>query len=372
MSKKASSIAKGIAILMMLMHHLFFSAERIATNGHGQDIIFLPFTMAQVVTFSKCLKICVAVFVFITAYGTFKQISKQIDACPKTDPSAVGKTSSRYALEHIVKLLVNFWVVFIPFVALGCFVSKYNLVSVYADEDIFESAFNFLADFFGMAAMFDTPTFNPTWWYMSLALLLIVIMPALVLLARRIGGVCLLGLSIAFPLLTGLKMESTFWLYAPTVAMGIMFAQYDLFSKLDFGLKEGDKAKRVVLFVVYTCLLLALAYVRRRAGYVYVFNPICAVGVCQIARLIEPVSVVFNFFGKHSMNIFFMHTFFYSRYFGAFVYSFHWFGLVFIVLAGASLLCSIAIEFCKKVLRINDARDRAVEAIRNMKVFSVE
>ena len=88
MSRKASSIAKGIAILMMLMHHLFYSQKRILSHGDGQIVDFFPFGADGVVDFSRSLKICVAIFVIVTAYGTYRQL--QSCSMPKGSMRPMG------------------------------------------------------------------------------------------------------------------------------------------------------------------------------------------------------------------------------------------------------------------------------------------
>ena len=65
-TKEDSNICKGIAICMMLMHHLFGSNDY---NGYVID--FHPFTEGRIVFLAVLCKICVAVFVFITGYGLY-------------------------------------------------------------------------------------------------------------------------------------------------------------------------------------------------------------------------------------------------------------------------------------------------------------
>ena len=117
MSRRTSNIAKGIAILMMLFHHAFYSAAGIADYGNGQQVAFDPFTQAEVIAVASSMKVCVAVFVFVTAYGTFKQFSGRLDSATGKDRSA-----ARYSASHALKLLMNIWTVFIPLILLGFFV----------------------------------------------------------------------------------------------------------------------------------------------------------------------------------------------------------------------------------------------------------
>ena len=368
MSKKASNIAKSIAIMMMLMHHLFSTRSRIAANGHGQAVSFDPFATGHVLVFSQCLKACVAVFVFITAYGIYKSISAKLDRA-SDDAVATGtaEIAARYSCGHVVKLLMNFWAVYIPFALLGFAVSDHTALSVYGGEGVFNGILYFLIDFLGLADMFQTPTLNDTWWYMSLAILLIFLLPVCTLIARKVSSVVFLGIVLVLPPLAGFDTISSVWTYLPTAACGIVFAQYDLFPKLDF------KAKRpwqhALVFVACAILLLVALRARRNVDLVFALNVVGACLVCQIARELERVpglSSVLNFIGRHSMNIFFLHTFIYSYYFGEFIFSFGHFLLIFAVLLAVSLACSVVLEKLKELTRYNKLRDNAVSRVESM------
>jgi len=361
-SKTASNIAKAMAIMMMLMHHLFSTRARIAANGHGQDVSFDPFATGQVLVFCQCLKACVAVFVFITAYGIYKSISAK--HAPDDSDASFSGVAMRYSLGHVVKLLMNFWAVYIPFALLGFAVSDHTALSVYGGEGLFNGVLYFLIDFLGLADMFETPTLNDTWWYMSLAILLIFLLPACTLLARKVGGAVLFGIALVLPPLAGFDTISSFWTYLPTAACGIAFAQHDLFSKLDFGARKPWHF--VLIFVVCAALMFAVLRARRIDELVFALNVVGACLICQMARMIEKVpglSVAFEFVGKHSMNIFLLHTFIYSYYFGQFIFSFGHFLMIFAVLLVASLLCSIVLEQLKRITGYNRLRDRTVSVV---------
>lgn len=362
LSKAASNIAKAIAIMMMLMHHLFSTRSRIAANGHGQDVSFYPFDAGQVLVFSQCLKACVAVFVFITAYGIYKSITAKHD--PEKGDAGFAGVAMRYSCGHVVKLLINFWAVYIPFALLGFAVSDHTVLTVYGGEGVFNGFLYFLIDFMGLADMFGTPTLNDTWWYMSLAILLIFLLPACTLLARKVGGVVLFGIVLILPPIAGFDTISSVWTYLPTAACGMAFAQYDLFSKLDFGAKKPWHY--ALLFVVCAVLMLAVIRARRIDELVFALNVVGACLICQMARILEKVpglSAALQFLGRHSMNIFLLHTFIYSYYFGRFIYSFGHFLLIFAVLLAASLLCSIVLEQLKRLIGYNRLRDRAVASV---------
>ena len=62
-----SNIMKGTAIILMLIHHLFFSEEYIQ-----KCTLILPFEGNFLLLLSSLSKVCVAIFVVISGYGLYK------------------------------------------------------------------------------------------------------------------------------------------------------------------------------------------------------------------------------------------------------------------------------------------------------------
>ena len=356
MSKKASSIAKGIAILMMLFHHLFYSEANIQRNSGGLELSFWPFSVDEAVLFAKAMRICVAVFVFITAYGTFVQLAKKTEG-HNTD---LPRIYAAYSTSHWVKLIFNFWAVALPFIALGFAMPVHNPIDVYGNHGLASGLFYVTADIFGLANLFGTPTMNDTWWYMSLAYCLIFLMPLLHAASRRVGSINVFALSIMVPLLSGLDMDASLLQYFPTAALGTVFAEYRLFEKWNRRITDRASA---ALDMIATIAILALCLAARTVNYPWIFDPVGVLMICHFAQRIEKVSIVLNFLDKHSMNMFMLHTFIYCYYFGWVVYSAYWFGAVLIALTVVSLAASCVIELAKRITRCNDARDSVANRI---------
>lgn len=64
-SKNDTLIVKGIAIVLMVFHNCFLSPSKYA----GQRVSFWPFEEASVNIVCQQLKICVCIFVFLSAYA---------------------------------------------------------------------------------------------------------------------------------------------------------------------------------------------------------------------------------------------------------------------------------------------------------------
>lgn len=66
-SNSDTSVMKGVAIILMLIHHLFYSVERIQ-----KCTLILPFEGKFLLLLSSLSKVCVAIFVLISEYGLYK------------------------------------------------------------------------------------------------------------------------------------------------------------------------------------------------------------------------------------------------------------------------------------------------------------
>ena len=64
-SKKDTNIVKGVAIIAMLFHHCYVTGVKFKAHG----VSFAPFSRDTVVTLALWSKVCVGIFVFLSAYG---------------------------------------------------------------------------------------------------------------------------------------------------------------------------------------------------------------------------------------------------------------------------------------------------------------
>ena len=103
-TKKDSLALKGIAILMMYVHHFYLSPERWA----GYTVDFFPLTESMTVYLAEFLKTCVCVFVFITGYGMTQSLKQKH---PDFRPSSTDMLS--YTRHRLVSLLSNFIFVYL-------------------------------------------------------------------------------------------------------------------------------------------------------------------------------------------------------------------------------------------------------------------
>lgn len=90
----------------------------------------------------------------------------------------------------------------------------------------------------GLSYAFGTPPYNPTWWYMSLAIILLVIIPVFIRTYEKIGySIIILAVLVPRLIWPGINDAelSVFIRYLPVVALGICASKDDWFEKMNTG-----------------------------------------------------------------------------------------------------------------------------------------
>ncbi|MBQ7653768.1 MAG: acyltransferase family protein [Clostridia bacterium] len=336
-TKDDTSAVKGFAILMMLFHHLFLAPERYA----GYDVSFSPLGETRTVLIAQFCKICVAVFVFLSGYGITISMKKLKDG----DKLA----SRRQVAKRYFSLMSGFWFVYIVCLV-TVLVFDRSILSCYSANNLFNSIYFAFVDFMGLANLFGTPTMIGTWWYMSLAVIIVVAVPILYKLYERFGTVALLVVTMC---LCGIFEQKNYdmvrWFF--TLALGMIFAEKDLLAKFkSFKFVKFKVLDYVIKLVLYTAALVACFYARNYADWTvsYLRDGIIPVVVVMwlytVLFEIKPIYVVLKYLGYHSMNIFLSHTLLRGYLLKGFIYSKGNFLVIFLILILLSLGFAIVID----------------------------
>lgn len=350
-TKAHTQIAKGIAITLMMIHHLFRFPDRIKDVSY---ISILPFGKPG---FEYVLgdfgNICIAMFLFLSGYGLYiSTLNKE----SYTLKDSVGK---------IIKLLINYWVVFIVFVPIGLIFFSNNI------------RYNFNITSFIANFTTTSSSYNSEWWFVRLYIELLLLFPLIkLILKRRIMASFALILSfyivaivmelipVIAPQLAFLKKSFIygdirnllFW--QMTFCTGFIFAKFKLFSHMN----EWIMRKKLDKKIFYIPTLITIIAVRIGCSYVFEFigkgNP------TYIDFMLAPIFVlictkfiygyrgnkIFSTLGKHSTNMWLTHTFFCYYYFQNLVYMPKVSILILMWLAALSLTTSIFINFIIRLL----------------------
>lgn len=346
-TKTDSLCFKGIAIIIMMFHHCFKSLSRFK----GYEVDFSPFGQDFVVDMSDYFKICVSIFAFITGYGLYLSAKNKCKNSISTE---------KWTISRLVKTMSGFWFVY-AIVFIVTLIYDRLPQSVYCGKGYTRGIVYGLIDFLGLANLFGTASLMGVWWYMSAAIVFIVIIPIAIKWIDKFGYFILIVFIIAVPRLIGTGYQggvSAYSFILPVIA-GMLFAQYDVFKKLDeLKITKSKVFSEAFQFVVYTGLLVASIVIWMKIPqdkaweFHYAVAPVISICFCKKYIIRIPViKQLLSFFGKHSMNIFLVHDFIRDVYFKDFIYGFEKFWLIAFVLFVISLVISIVIEFVKKVIR---------------------
>lgn len=346
-TKTDSLCLKGIAIILMMFHHCFRSTDRF----EGYEVNFFPFTQDNVIAVSDYFKICVCIFAFITGYGLYLSAKKQC----KNLKSCEKWVSARY-----IKTFSGFWFIYILSFAITQIYDKYPQ-SVYCKEGVTRGIAYIFTDFLGLSNLFSTPILHGNWWYMSAAIIFIILVPIAIKWSEKLGYITLIVSVVTLPrlLATGYGGGVNAYPFILAVVAGMIFAQYNLFEKLlNIKIAKNKILSEIILFILYFSFLLISIYLwikidrNRFWEYHYVISPVISVCFCRKYIIRIPlIKKALAFFGKHSLNVFLIHGFIRQVYFTDFIYSFSNFLISAAVLFLISLAISVVVELIKKLIK---------------------
>lgn len=333
-TKKQTLAVKGLAIILLLTYHLFEN-EHLVT---GLNVIYAPFALDDFLMITGFGNICVAIFVFLTAFGITRSIL--------VEDSIDSKEIYRRATKRFFRLMLNFAILYISVNLLWWYKFDYN--SLYGGGK--QGILNVLCDATGLAMFFDTPTLNMTWWYMEIAYVLIFVVPLFALLVRKIGYPIIF---VAFLAPAVVSVHPDIERYLFTAVLGTCAAYGNWPGRW---MQEKRYAVLQWLFVPVGFILCIL--IRQNAlvqeSYVHVVDGIVAMYIVWMAGVmlhaVPLVSACLKLVGKHAMNIYLVHTFFYMALWQQYIYWFKYPIVILLVLLAVCLVYSVILEGIKKAL----------------------
>lgn len=348
-----STALKGVAIIMMMVHHCF----RLPEFFENYSVSFYPFSQDFVVDVSAMFKICVSIFVFVTGYGLTLSLKKAFPNC-EWNSSQIKK----WSVDRIIKVLSGFWFVAV-FAYVICELLNGKTSSAFFGDGFFYGIATLFSNFFGLSHLLGTENFDSSWWYMSVAVLYVISVPFFLKMFKKCSYLPVLTAVAVIPriLNTGYR-SSSYISFLFMLLLGMIFAENNLVVKIaDIKLCKNKYLSKLLKFVTGAGVL----YIMFRFYNVlpgkefweirYAVIPLFVIlFLNEFIISIPVVKQILVFLGKHSMNIFLVHQFVRTDYLNSFVYSFKHFALISLVLLVISLLISIVTELLKLVLHYDE------------------
>lgn len=325
LSLEDSNVLKGIALALLLIHHLFGIPS---TEGFYNDIVVGNHGIVNEI--GRGSKLCVAIFVFLSGYGLTVQTENR---------GEIGSLTHFYR-HRLLKLLLNYWFIWLIFVPIGVLVFGRTLLGTYHDHFFIK----LIADVLGVAYAFGFYGYNATWWFLSCIIVYYLFYPILYILIKRYQFESLI-LFISLALLPIIVEQQEIVRYALPFVLGIYFAIRGI---------PIVGGKFCVLLLMGVGLILFGE--RMLGGCSIVIDCILCVLMSAIWLSISKKGVLkssLSFLGRHSMNIFLFHTFIFSHWFKNFVFSPRNPILIFLLFVIYCVIISIIIERLKKILLVD-------------------
>ena len=167
LSKQDTSVMKGIAIIAMLCHHVY--------TCQPEWVEAYPFFLT---TLGVLGKVCVAIFLFCSGYGLAVQYDKTIDSALTFKKKIC--TTIKFIIKRLIKFYSAYWFVFLIFVPITIAFFDRPLSAPYGESA--NPFFGVMLDLFGLQGF---RSYNITWWFNKLIILLYVVFPILFLFIKN-------------------------------------------------------------------------------------------------------------------------------------------------------------------------------------------
>lgn len=337
LTKNQIKMTKGIAILFMLLLHLFCTKTY---EGLYTPLIFIgDMPLAYYLAlFGDC---CVAIYCFCSGYGLIISYKNNKENYIKNN------------LMRIFKLYINFWIIlFIFVVILGPLMGQ--------GESYPGTLKNFILTFTAL-----DPAYNGAWWFFTTYIILVLLSSIINKIVVKYNNILVIALSFIFYVVAYvqrikgvrvldnnilnwfIRQIALFGTSQLPFIIGSIFANKKIYSKFN---NICNKIRYKNMLGVLIILLMIVAHGIVQILFVAVFTGVAFICVFNLMDKPEWVNRLFNYLGDHSTNIWLIHMFFYMIYFKELVYGAKYSFLIFPWLVTLCLVSSYLINFIYKYI----------------------
>lgn len=284
---RETALLKGVAICMLLCHHLFF----IPNDGYNDWFMAgYPFWHSL----AKVCKATVALFLLLSGFGLYRSSQRN------------SFNTAEFYKKRLLRLYPTYFLVWLIFVPLTIMFTDYTLSVAFGEHAFLK----FLVNILGIQMYFGMYGYNPTWWFMTAIITMYTIFPVLYKMSKI--RYCLEILAIVFAII---DMSEIWFIHSIIRQQSFAFICGMLLAKHDW-LEKSAQWPRVPLLTACTTVCLIISYMR--LGFENPGSPFCGDTLLAIALIILVWSIIpcrswiFRFFallGDHSYSIFLFHTF---------------------------------------------------------------
>lgn len=337
MTVKKSLSMKGIAIVLMLIHHLF-------TWGQADYISIVNITLSNNLTiegfFGVFGKLCVTLYLFLSGYGFSSKYLKK----------------SNYTVS-VYERLATAWKVYRKYVLVLIIFLPYGFINKIYSYDIKTILINFTG--------FNTSYNKECWFLLVYILIVIFVLPQLVKIQNnkqeKWAIISSLGIIVAGYALRFVIVHSQVAWFRDTKLFFNLY--YFMLSQFAFVLgwmcKRWcffEKAERIDMrwpLWIISMIILMIVKVYCPGGMLLdtMLTPFFVVLCLKALKHTNFIDQGFMILGKHSTYMWMTHTFFAFYYASVIIYGFRFPLIIIVVLIAISFVTSCLLEFVENVLK---------------------
>lgn len=316
LTKNQVKITKGIAILFMLLLHLFCTK---AYEGLYTPIIFIGNTplVYYIALFGDC---CVVIYCFCSGYGLLISYKNSRENYFKNN------------LIRIFKLYINYWIILFIFVV--------GLGFLLGQADKYPGDFKtFILTFTGIS-----PAYNGAWWFFTTYIILVLLSPIINRVAIKYNSYLIIAISFAFYFFAYIqrikgvivvdniilawiiRQSALFGTSQLPFIVGAIFAEKKLYSKL-YNVVNDIKYKNIIGLSLILLMIIAHGIVQTL--FVAVFTGIAFICIFNLMNKPKWLNKLLDYLGNHSTNLWLTHMFFYMIFFKELVFALKYSFLIF-------------------------------------------
>ncbi|MBD1379246.1 acyltransferase family protein [Metabacillus arenae] len=301
-TKNDTNVLKGLAIILMLLLHLFCRKDI-----EGFYEVFFKINDVPFIYYISLLgDACRPIYLFLTGYA-FYIISNK------------GNLIFKKNIKRIFKLMINFWIVFILFIPLAFIMKKRD---IFLNIDIGELILSLL----GLSN-----SYNGAWWFIQIYIIIVLLSPFIIRLVRKFNPLILIFISGVLYFISYLqryreiidfgdneiilKIVAVLFLFGTSqlsFLVGAIFAKEKIYSKIHqkfFNIKHKN-----IFCIMGICIIIGFHSIVE-SSIIAPINGVLLVFLFTIMNKSTVVENTLSFLSKHSTNIWLTHMFFYMMIF---------------------------------------------------------
>ncbi len=336
LSRSDTTAIKGIAILLMLWHHLFLNTMAYGTLTHSLAVVF---------------KVCVALFLFASGYGLTKQYS-QLE-------KPYFKNTIKFLLRRYANFFLSYWFCFVLVVVVGN-------VCGYSFSEAYPAGRNTLkCVLLDVAGQMGYDSYLNPWWFNKMIIQLYLVFPVLFLIVRN-----------KYLSWVGLVLVVVVQLFAKSIPSNLFFVVEGGLPAFYLGMlcarrrllpESNDRKWRPLLLIagLLVCIgLMVLHVMVVKDPYVAVLLR-ASMAFCVIVAyksIGDKHIPVLNFVGKYATMMYLIHMLFIKLIPGI-IYGAKYSVLIFVVLVAICIVAAMLIDALEKLFRYDRLRVGIVKQI---------